>query len=170
MSNIFGNLIRVAGPCTMNSTVDGPGVRYVIWTQGCPHHCFQCHNPQTHALNGGYWRKMDEILSEIYSLEYHSGITLSGGEPFLQASKLSFLVDEIHRLRPDLTIWCYTGFTYEEIMEDREKRELCQKLDVLVDGKFEWQCPSKKRFKGSENQRIIDVQKSLKKNQVVIFE
>ena len=166
-TDIFKNSLRIAADATLNSTVDGPGIRYVIWTQGCPHHCFQCHNPMTHSSNGGYWKKMDEILEEIVSLEYHSGITLSGGEPFEQVDKLLYLLDH---LPEHLSVWCYTGYTFEQLMKDERKKKMLEKIDVLVDGRFDVRKKTRKRFKGSDNQRIIDVKKSLEDKRIVLWE
>ena len=153
--------LRLASDLTLDSIVDGPGLRMVIWTQGCVHHCYKCHNPQTHKLDGGIIVNTDYIIRQIKKLKLHRGITLSGGEPFLQAGAL-------------LDVWCYTGFLFEELISKanplyRENIKLLDYVDVLVDGKFIY---SKKdirlKFRGSSNQRIIDVKSSLEYNKVIL--
>lgn len=164
--------LRVSSPTIFDSIVDGPGLRMVIWTQGCIHNCLGCHNPQTHILNGGYEVDVNEIIDEMKKLNLQRGITLSGGEPFLQPEALTLIAEKAKS--NNLDVWAYTGFTFEELL-DREDRYyndrinlLCQ-IDVLVDGKF---MLNKKdinlKFRGSYNQRIIDVQRSLNENEVVL--
>ena len=107
--------LRVAG-FAKNSVVDGPGIRYTIFTQGCYHNCEGCQNPQTHNPNEGYFVDTDDIFEEFIGNSTYSGITFSGGEPFLQADALADLANKInHAGMHDLNIICYTGFTYEEI-------------------------------------------------------
>ena len=101
--------LRLASDLTLDSIVDGPGLRMVIWTQGCIHHCYKCHNPQTHRLDGGIIVNTDYIIREIKKLKLHRGITLSGGEPFLQAGALSQVAKSAKEY--GLDVWCYTGFT-----------------------------------------------------------
>lgn len=164
--------LRVASPTTFDSIVDGPGLRMVIWTQGCIHNCAGCHNPQTHSLNGGYKLEVNEIIDIIRNLKLQKGITLSGGEPFLQSEVLELIAKEAKRNKLD--VWAYTGFTFEELLEQEDKDyndriKLLNQIDVLVDGKFEL---SKRdislKFRGSYNQRIIDVQRSLKENNIIL--
>ena len=158
--------IRVSSDITFDSIVDGPGLRMVIWTQGCMHNCIGCHNPQTHSLCGGYEVDTKDIINTIKDLKLQKGITLSGGEPFLQPEALEEIAKEAKKYRLD--IWSYTGFTFEELLDKNNPHylkniKLLNQIDVLVDGKF---IENKKdiglRFRGSSNQRIIDVQKSLK--------
>lgn len=167
--------LRIASPVICDSIVDGPGLRMVIWTQGCKHNCKGCHNPQTHSLDGGYEVDTKEIIDKMASLKLQQGITLSGGEPFLQPAALAEIAKEAHNI--NLNVWSYTGFTLEELIDKKnplyfENMELLKYVDVLVDGKFEID----KRdisllFRGSSNQRIIDVKKSLKyKTAVLKFE
>ena len=167
--------LRIASPVICDSIVDGPGLRMVIWTQGCKHNCKGCHNPQTHSLDGGYEVDTKEIIDKMASLKLQQGITLSGGEPFLQPAALAEIAKEAHNI--NLNVWSYTGFTFEELIDKKnplyfENMELLKYVDVLVDGKFEID----KRyisllFRGSSNQRIIDVKKSLKyKTAVLKFE
>ena len=158
--------IRVSSDITFDSIVDGPGLRMVIWTQGCMHNCIGCHNPQTHSLCGGYEVDTKDIINTIKDLKLQKGITLSGGEPFLQAEALEEIAKEAKKYKLD--VWSYTGFTFEELLDKNNPHylkniKLLNQIDVLVDGKF---IENKKEvgliFRGSSNQRIIDVQKSLK--------
>lgn len=152
-------LIRISG-ITPESIVDGEGIRYVIFTQGCPHHCLGCHNPSTHSFDGGKLIDIYELLSDLEkNRKYIDGITLSGGEPFCQANQCITIAQKAHEL--GLSVWCYTGYSFEELYARNE--ELLNHLDVLVDGPFVLQERSLDlEFKGSRNQRIIDVQASLK--------
>lgn len=162
--------IRLSG-IVSDSIVDGVGIRMVIFTQGCFHGCKGCHNPQTHDINGGYDETADSILKKFKSNPISKGITLSGGEPFLQAKKLLPICKAVREMNKD--IWAWSGFLFEDLKNDiiEGTRELLDYVDVLVDGKFEenkldlnlW-------YRGSSNQRIIDVKKSLQSNRTVIIE
>lgn len=161
--------IRLASPMQEDSFVDGPGVRMVIWTQGCRHHCFNCHNPQTWDMEGGTLYPVEQLQKQILASELQSGLTLSGGEPFLQVEPLLDIVKTAKEKK--LNIWAYSGFTYEELLADAQKKKLLIELDVLVDGKFVNDLKDYRLvFKGSRNQRIIDVQKSLQSNEVILSE
>jgi len=161
--------IRLASPLQLDSIVDGEGIRTVIWTQGCPHHCFGCHNPTTHDMNGGVEIEVEDIKKEISLLEGQDGITLSGGDPFSQSESCTEIAKYAKNL--GLNIWCYTGFTFEEILKNKKYLKLLEKIDVLVDGKFELEFRSLDlQYKGSSNQRIIDVQKSLNEGKVILIE
>ncbi len=156
-------ILRIAG--TVNdSIVDGTGIRFTIFTQGCPHHCVGCHNPDTHDFNGGKDIDTAELLEKIKSNPHHDGVTFSGGEPFMQAEVLAELGQRIKML--GLNIITYTGFTFEELFENRHKNNwgnLLEVTDYLVDGKFELDKKSwTTKFRGSTNQRYIDCQQSLK--------
>lgn len=164
------NSIRVAG-VTKESIVDGPGFRYVIFTQGCPHKCVGCHNPETHSRFGGRDITFKEIISDISKNPLLDGVTFSGGEPFLQATKLSILAKEIKS--HGLNIMTYTGYTFEELYRNSSKEngflELLNCTDYLVDGKFEVEKKDMLlKFRGSNNQRIIDVYSSLFENQLIL--
>lgn len=159
--------IRLAAPLQKDSVVDGPGIRAVLWTQGCPHHCIGCHNPQTHNFNGGYEEDIATLLREIEELEGQTGITLSGGDPMLQPSECSMIAAKARDM--GLDVWCYTGYLFEDILKNTKQLELLKNCDVLVDGKFKMEEFSLNLYyKGSRNQRIIDVKKSLKENKVVL--
>jgi len=152
-----------------NSIVDGEGIRYVVFVQGCPHHCKGCHNPSTWEFKENKLIDINKIVSSIKSDPLCNGITFSGGEPFTQVQELILLADEIHKLNK--TVWCYTGYTFEELLERKEKRELLNHIDVLVDGRFILeQKDISLKFRGSKNQRLIDVPKSLKTNSIIIKE
>lgn len=139
----------------------------VVWTQGCEHHCPNCHNPQTHDVNGGELYDVEECIHQIQKAPLQTGLTLSGGEPFLQAEALIPLAQAAKTKQ--LSLWAYSGFTFEQLMADLKKRALLELLDVLVDGKFmDAQKDYRLKFKGSKNQRIIDVQESLKQNKVIL--
>lgn len=156
---------------TGDSIVDGPGLRLTIFTQGCPHHCPGCHNPQTHDPNGGSWGDTEDILAAAAENPLLDGITLSGGDPFMQSIPCLELAKGAHKL--GLNVWTYTGYTWEALWEenDPEKIALLKETDVLVDGPFLLAERSLElRYKGSKNQRTIDVKKSLETGEVVLWE
>lgn len=159
--------IRLASPLQFDSIVDGPGIRCVLWTQGCVHACPGCHNPQTHDRQAGTLTDIDEIINDMKASKLQSGITLSGGEPFLQSVELIPICEAAKQL--GWNIWAFTGFKIEELMKKEETLSLLNYLDVLVDGKFvEAEKDYRLKFKGSKNQRIIDVPASLSTSQVVL--
>ena len=156
---------------TGDSIVDGPGLRLTIFTQGCLHHCPGCHNPQTHDPEGGSWADTEDILAAAAENPLLDGITLSGGDPFLQPVPCLALAEGAHKL--GLNVWTYTGYTWEALLEenDAEKLALLKETDVLVDGPFLLAERSLElRFCGSRNQRLIDVKKSLAEDKVVLWE
>lgn len=164
--------LRLASELTYDSIVDGPGLRMVIWTQGCIHHCYKCHNPQTHKLDGGVIVDTDCIIEELKKLKLHRGITLSGGEPFLQPKALSLIAKSAQL--ENLDVWCYTGFKFEYLINKENplymyNKALLQYIDVLVDGKFVYEKKNiDLKFRGSSNQRIIDVKNSLEKEEIIL--
>ena len=166
--------IRLASPITYDSIVDGPGLRAVIWTQGCNHNCKGCHNPQTHDTCGGHSVDSLKIISEIYKLRLHRGITLSGGEPFMQSEALLDVAKECKNL--NLDVWAYTGYTFEDLTDKKNPNyfnniNLLRNIDVLVDGRFiETKKDITLRFRRSSNQRIIDVKKSLENKRIHLHE
>ena len=166
--------IRLASPITYDCIVDGPGLRAVIWTQGCNHNCKGCHNPQTHDTCGGHIVDSLKIISEIYKLRLHRGITLSGGEPFMQSEALLDVAKECKNL--NLDVWAYTGYTFEDLTDKKNPNyfnniNLLRNIDVLVDGRFiETKKDITLRFRGSSNQRIIDVKKSLENKRIHLHE
>lgn len=158
--------LRLAAPLQEDSIVDGPGIRMVIWTQGCPHKCVGCHNPQTHDLSGGNEILVEELIHQMRHTQMQTGLTLSGGEPFLQSVELLPVVQAAKDM--GLNIWAYSGFTFEQLLLNEDHKKLLTKIDVLVDGKFiETEKDYRLKFKGSKNQRIIDVQKSMLEGNIV---
>lgn len=156
---------------TGDSIVDGPGLRLTIFTQGCLHHCPGCHNPQTHDPEGGSWADTEDILAAAAENPLLDGITLSGGDPFLQPVPCLALAEGAHKI--GLNVWTYTGYTWEALWEENapEKIALLKETDVLVDGPFLLAERSLElRFCGSRNQRLIDVKKSLAEDKVVLWE
>ena len=156
---------------TGDSIVDGPGLRLTIFTQGCLHHCPGCHNPQTHDPEGGSWADTEDILAAAAENPLLDGITLSGGDPFMQPVPCLALAEGAHKI--GLNVWTYTGYTWEALLEenDAEKLALLKETDVLVDGPFLLAERSLElRFCGSRNQRLIDVKKSLAEGKVVLWE
>ena len=156
---------------TGDSIVDGPGLRLTIFTQGCLHHCPGCHNPQTHDPEGGSWADTEDILAAAAENPLLDGITLSGGDPFLQPVPCLALAEGAHKI--GLNVWTYTGYTWEALWEEKapEKIALLKETDVLVDGPFLLAERSLElRFCGSRNQRLIDVKKSLAEDKVVLWE
>ena len=153
-----------------NSIVDGQGIRYVVFVQGCPHHCEGCHNPDTWEFRDNKLIEIDTIVDALKDDFLCQGITFSGGEPFMQATDLIKLADKIHNLGKD--VWCYTGFTIEQLLDfSDDKRELLNHIDVLVDGKFELaERNTFLHFRGSNNQRVIDVKKTLQTGEITLKE
>ncbi|GAW92129.1 anaerobic ribonucleoside-triphosphate reductase activating protein [Calderihabitans maritimus] len=161
--------LRIAG-IVRESVVDGPGIRLVIFAQGCPHCCPGCHNPETHDPLGGQETTVEEIVEQVRQSRFIRGVTFSGGEPFYQAEAFSLLGRRIKELGKDIVT--YTGYTFEEILALAEINpyfgELLQVSDWLVDGPFilaerDLNLP----FRGSRNQRIIDVRRSLRQGKAV---
>lgn len=152
--------IRLAG-LVQDSIVDGYGIRMSIFTQGCPHNCKGCHNPQSHSFEGGYEEKISELYQKCKSNPLLKGITLSGGEPFCQAEKFIPLCRSVHELGMD--VWAYSGYTYEELLAGAVPygKELLSHIDVLVDGPYkEEQANLLLWYRGSENQRVIDIKRT----------
>lgn len=170
MSNIHCHKpLRIAG-VIRDSIVDGPGIRYVIFTQGCPHHCPGCHNPQTHDFSGGEEADVEDILRQISSNPLLTGVTFSGGEPFAQADALVPLAEEIKAKGKHLMI--YTGYVLEDLqkMESDSVHRLLELADILVDGPFllaerNLTLP----YRGSENQRVIDLKKTRESGKIVLY-
>ena len=153
-------VIRVCG-IEPESIVDGPGFRYVLFVQGCPHHCKGCHNPETWAFGCGTDIPVEAIVDIVKSNPLCKGVTFSGGEPFAQAAafaKLAVLLKE-----KGYEVASYSGYTFEELLEGSEdQKKLLESIDILIDGPFLLSEKSLEiAFRGSKNQRILDVPKSL---------
>ena len=159
--------IQIAG--TVNdSIVDGPGLRYAVFVQGCSHHCPGCHNPETHDPNGGHEDDTENLIAKMKKNPLLSGLTLSGGEPLEQPVPCLELAKAAHE--NGLNVWCYTGYTWEEIEKDPVLLDVVRELDVLVDGPFiQAERDISLRFRGSRNQRLIDVQHTLATGQVALW-
>lgn len=153
-------MIRLAGLAD-DSIVDGPGIRVTVFGQGCPHHCPGCQNPETWAFEGGTEMSEEALAERIRQNPLAKGVTFSGGEPFAQAAGFARLAE---LLRGDYELASYSGYTFEELfaMQDPAVHKLLGLLDILVDGRFvEAERTLTLRFRGSRNQRIIDLPKSL---------
>ena len=162
--------IKIAG-IIKESIVDGPGIRLVVFTQGCVHNCIGCHNPETHSFSDGYYIEIEEIVEMVKENPLLDGITLSGGEPFHQGRNCAILANKIKAM--GLNVIVYTGYTFEEIINEMEINKSWKNLllatDILIDGKFDINKKSMLlKFRGSKNQRIIDVKKSLRNNKIFI--
>lgn len=162
------NKIRVGGILD-NSLANGQGLRTVIFLSGCIHNCRGCHNKELQDFNFGIEMTEEEIFSRIEkNLGIIKGITLSGGDPMEQPIELVNLCKRVKAL--GLNIWCYTGYSFEEILKCSDKKLLLEEVDVLVDGLFDVEKKSTKlKYRGSSNQRIIDVKESLKAEEVVVL-
>lgn len=149
-----------------DSIVDGLGLRTAIFTQGCVHNCEGCHNPESHNVNGGKLYDVEDVIDLINENPLCDGITFTGGDPFLQAEECAYIAEKVN-----LNVWTYTGYTWEEIIQNEKFMKLLKVTDVLVDGKFELNKRSLElTFKGSSNQRIIDVKRSLELGKVMLFD
>ena len=147
--------IRIAG-IVQDSIVDGDGIRLTVFVQGCPHACPGCHNPETHDFGGGRMIDTSEIIAMIDSNPMLDGVTLSGGEPFCQPEACKVIADAASER--GLNVWCYTGFTWEALVQRACQLEqaLLNSVDVLVDGRYmQEQRTLELPFRGSRNQRII---------------
>jgi anaerobic ribonucleoside-triphosphate reductase activating protein len=152
-----------------DSIVDGPGIRMTVFTQGCVHNCKGCHNPDTHSLEGGELTDINEIAKKAFQNPLLDGVTFSGGEPFLQCEALTELADLL--IARGLNIIAYTGYTWEELLKIPDAVELIKRCDYIIDGRFiEEQKSLMLSFRGSKNQRIIDVKASLENGSAVCVE
>lgn len=162
--------MRIAG-LVQDSIVDGRGMRFVVFTQGCPHHCEGCHNPETHDPSGGKEMTVEAVIKEMLSNPMTDGVTLSGGEPFMQARDCAEIAKAAHKA--GLNVWAYTGYTFEKLLETEDEgvRELLNEVDVLIDGPFVLSERSLSiPWRGSKNQRLLDMKKSLSCGKAVDLE
>jgi anaerobic ribonucleoside-triphosphate reductase activating protein len=161
--------IRLASNITTDSIVDGKGLRVVVWSQGCIHGCKECHTPDTWDPNGGFEKDVDELVKEILDVDMFSGVTFSGGDPLFQPESFSEVAKKLKQ--KNINIWCYTGYVWEDIIKNPQILKLLNYIDVLVDGPFEIDLKTYGlSFRGSSNQRLIDVKKSLDENKVILFD
>lgn len=161
----MSSLVNYSG-IEWNSSVDGEGFRTVIFFSGCKHRCKGCHNPDTHSFKAGKpfdAETQDDIIRYVSKTNLISGVTLSGGDPMYSAVGIIPFVQKLRQVCQEKTIWVYSGFTYEEIVADPAMKQLLSLCDVLVDSPFILeQRDTTLAFRGSSNQRIIDVQESLR--------
>jgi len=149
-----------------DTMVDGPGFRTSIYCAGCRHACPGCHNPQSWDFDGGQAMSTEEIM-QIIEADPYANVTFSGGDPMYQPEGFAELARAIHQ-RTEKDIWCYTGFTFEALLNNPRQRALLEQIDVLVDGPFiRAQRDETLFFRGSSNQRIIDVQRSLAAGEII---
>lgn len=168
LSVLDNTTLRIAGVVN-ESIVDGPGIRYTIFTQGCPFRCKGCHNPQAQSLQGGVDVTLRTLYDEIHANPLVTGVTFSGGEPFIQCRPLAELAKILRH--EGYSLWSYSGYTYDKLESDDIRHSLLELLDVVVDGPFVQSKASLDiDFRGSTNQRLIDVQKSLATGEVVLAE
>ena len=163
--------MKIAG-LVHDSIVDGPGIRYVVFAQGCSLLCDGCHNPETQDPKGGKEIPLNDIVKDMLSNPLTDGLTLSGGEPFDQAADCASLAAVAHE--NGMNVWTYTGKTFEELQDDAKIdlniKDLLTQSDVLVDGRFVLsERTLAKKWCGSKNQRVIDVEKSLIAGKGVLY-
>lgn len=158
------NDVFLSSDIELDSIVNGKGLRAVIWFQGCGHACEGCHNPETWEYKTGVKLTVDELKVKISALEDQDGITFSGGDPFFQPD--AFLEALKHSKSLGYNVWVYTGFVYEDILKMKPiYHEILSLIDVLIDGKFELDKKTQEAlYRGSSNQRVIDIKESLEKN------
>ncbi len=164
--------LQVAGVIP-ESIVDGPGIRYVVFAQGCRHRCPGCHNPQTQSFEGGSGLKIGSVLRDMGKNPLLDGITFSGGEPFLQAAAFSELARQVKKQNKDWNVLVYSGYTYEELLRraavHTDWSSLLNAVDILVDGPFVQEKKSYELlFRGSSNQRVIDMEQTRRAGRVVL--
>lgn len=164
--------IKLAG-IEWNSVVDGPGLRAVVFAQGCPHSCPGCHNPQAIDPDGGLWHDLNELAARLCSDRSIRGVTFSGGEPFMQAGAFAALARLLRQAGLDIVT--YSGYTYEELLEkaaaNKDIEALLAASDILIDGPYvREQRDISLAFRGSANQRVIDLAKTRQTGKVVLSE
>ena len=151
-----------------DTTVDGPGFRTAIYAAGGPNGCPGCHNPESWDINRGHWMSTEEILEKVLADNF-ADVTFSGGDPMFQPEGFTQLAHAIKEWSRK-NIWCYTGYTFEKLLRNPRQAQLLKYIDVLVDGKFKKELRDEELyFRGSRNQRLIDVQTSLQKGETVIY-
>ena len=166
--------VRLAG-IAYESLVNGPGIRRVFFAQGCKHNCKGCFNPETHSFDKGIVLEIDKLIKDVLENPMITGVTFSGGDPIEQAHSFSYMAKILKN--KGLNIWCYTGYLYDEQLLNNSRArceytdEMLSMIDVLVDGEFvEALKDIRLVFRGSSNQRVIDVKKSLGQNEIVMWQ
>lgn len=151
-----------------DTTVDGPGFRTAIYAAGCPNGCPGCHNPESWDINRGQWMSTDEILQKVLADDF-ADVTFSGGDPMYQPEGFAELASAIKQ-KSRKNIWCYTGYTFEKLLKNPRQAQLLEYIDVLVDGRYRQELRDEDlQFRGSSNQRLIDVQASLKSGKTTLY-
>lgn len=152
-----------------DSIVDGEGFRFAIFTQGCKWGCTGCHNPASHDINGGTLIEIEDIVEKIVGNKMLEGVTISGGEPFLQPKEVYTLIKEISSRLPELNFWIYTGYRIEKLFELASENEyiagILEMTKVIVDGQFDIELKDISKMRGSTNQRFVDVQRTIRSMQ-----
>lgn len=164
-------MLHISG-VNYESIADAPGVCCVIFVSGCKHQCEGCHSPETHDFNYGL-PATDELIEsinvEIRKRPYLSGLVLSGGDPMYSAKEVNDLLDKL--VIPNNRIWCFTGFRFEQLLQNTEQRKLLERIEVLVDGPFDRnQRDVTLNYRGSRNQRLIDVRKALNQHRTSLYQ
>jgi anaerobic ribonucleoside-triphosphate reductase activating protein len=164
--------MRIAG-LVNDSIVDGPGIRFSVFAQGCPHKCPGCHNPLSHDPMGGSEIMVEDIIAKLSKNPLLDGVTITGGEPFFQAEECFRIAKTAHE--KGLNVWTYTGYTYEQLTAGQDQhpgwKELLEETDVLVDGRFVLEQRSLEiKFRGSRNQRLIDIKKTLAAGEIILWQ
>lgn len=150
-----------------DSIVDGPGLRLAVFVQGCDRKCEGCHNPESQPYEGGTEWSIDDVLAKVTPIT--QGITLTGGEPFDQAGPCWEIARAAHE--KGLNVWAYTGYRFEDLCDNADRHRLLAEVDVLVDGEFVKELKSHSlKWRGSSNQRVIDVKASFERNEIVLWE
>lgn len=152
-----------------DTTVDGPGFRTTVYCAGCPNHCPGCHNPQSWDMANGHEVEVEEILDVILADPF-ADVTFSGGDPMFQPVGFTALAKAIKE-RSAKNIWCYTGYLFEDLLNNVQQKALLEYIDVLVDGRYvEALKDEELRFRGSSNQRVINMKASLASGRVVLLD
>ena len=159
--------IRLSG-YILESIVDGPGIRTVLFTQGCPHNCKGCHNPKSHPMDKGKLLNINEAVEILTSNPLSSGLTISGGEPFVQPTEILEFIKEYKRIKPNHNIVIFSGYTYEQLIKQEINKEILSLCDILIDGPFIENLKDLTLFyRGSSNQRVIDLKLTTEENIVL---
>ncbi|MBO8460536.1 MAG: radical SAM protein [Bacteroidetes bacterium] len=153
--------IKIFDICRKGTHVLGPGNRYIIWVQGCKQYCPYCITPESWALDKGIDLESEDIAADIVLTKGIDGITISGGEPFLQAEALASLLKKVKLHRPEITVIIYTGYSYSELKTIKGAKDLIESSDIIIDGKYIDSLNDNKGIKGSINQKIISISNRL---------
>lgn len=172
MENENNGFLKLAG-IVRESIVDGPGIRFTVFCQGCPHGCPECHNPETHDFSGGTECSIDRLMKEIDKDPLLAGVTFSGGEPFCQAEGFEKMGKLVKKRGLSLTV--FSGYTYEKLMDmaktDKAVKGLLDITDILIDGPFVRALKDLTlQFRGSSNQRLIDMNRTRETGEIVLWE